>query len=234
MSGKTIISERDLSETYKDMNLNMICKKLSYISVEYYAYQMIDDIIQHDYFYFCPEEQTFLQEEARASFAYSDKQAIDQYLQKEYYQYLSENDYLNIQGFLTFRAEEFTQYLQITIDEVIADYLSALETNELIDYLKKYLSTQKPLIKKLYIIVSECQNQYTVLNDQLKQIVSICDYDDLFLNTIISIAPETIYVYGNMTSRQMKHILTELFKEHISFYEYSIILENQPSNSGKE
>lgn len=201
-------------------DLYQLCEYLSDILINQYAFQMIDDIINHEYFYFTPDEQMFLKESAKENFISDNKETIYDYIQKKLYQYLSEADYLNIQGFLIFRAEQFTEYLQLTIDEVIAQYLTDLEIEELIEYLTQYLNTQKPLIETLYIVV-ETNHKYNVLNDMLEQILAIREYDDLLLNAIISIAPKNIYIYGNFENEKLRYILSQIFNGHITFYEYT-------------
>lgn len=215
--------KQNISETItivNDNDLRSLCKRLSNKIVDEFSHKIIDYIIEYEYFYFQQPEQIFLENQSKEEFDKSDKKLIYEYLEKELFIYLSENKHINIQGFLTFRADQFIEYLHLTIDDIISQYLAELETNELVDYLKDYLNNQEPISETLYI-VSETNNKYSILNDTFELIVLINKYDDLLLNTIINIAPKCICIYGNIENVRLKRVLKQIFEDGISFYHHA-------------
>lgn len=121
--------------------------------------------------------------------------------------FISENSYIDISGFIKFRLAEYKNLLSELIEKVINEFKIQNEYKEFIAMLKFFVDTQKNRVPKLHIIF-EKDGEYTILNEHNKNITSDCFKDflneqnnraltneDLLISSLISLAPKKIIIH---------------------------------------
>lgn len=135
--------------------------------------------------------------------------------------FLSENSYIDISGFVKFRLSEYKNLLSELIEKVINEFKIQNEYKEFIAMLKFFVDTQKNRVSKLHIIF-EKDGEYTILNEHNKNITSDCFKDflteqqsrsltneDLLISSLISLAPKKIIIHI-ATQNYSKKILSTI------------------------
>lgn len=198
---KRFNSEDELSE---------YCLNLSiYIGIAYLR-KTIANIIKYDFFYFSAHEQNLLMNNAVKSFNID---MTTEYIYRQLKIWLSENDNLNIDGFVAFRLKEYHNYIYVIVQENADKLISEIEKAQIINYFKTQLSQQLPYIDTIYIYSNnDC---YKIFNESYENIISINHCDELLLNVIISIAPANIYFHGECDNPAFFDTLTSVFENRL-------------------
>lgn len=134
--------------------------------------------------------------------------------------FLSENSYLDISGIIKFRLLEYKNLLCELIEKVINEFKIQNEYKEFIAMLKFFVDTQKDRVQKLHIIF-EKNGEYTILNEQNKNITEDCFKDfiaeqqnnslsneDLLISSLISLAPKKIIIHLSTPNYNKKILST--------------------------
>jgi putative sporulation protein YtxC len=121
--------------------------------------------------------------------------------------FISENYYIDISGFIKFRLIEYKKLLSELIEKVINEFKVQNEYKEFIAMLKFFVDTQKNRISKLHIVF-EKDGEYTILNKRNQNITTECFKDfindsqshklsneDLLISSLIALAPKKLIVH---------------------------------------
>lgn len=123
-------------------------------------------------------------------------------------EFLLENDYVNIEGFITFRMKNFLKDIECIIDKVVEDYMIEKEYNEFIKLLKYFVDIQDCKLEEVNIIVQK-NGSYEVkdskgldiFKDFLNEItdaaeVGIINTEDIIISGLITNVPKKIKIYN--------------------------------------
>ncbi|MCG0278178.1 MAG: putative sporulation protein YtxC [Thermanaeromonas sp.] len=123
-------------------------------------------------------------------------------------EYLEENSYLNIDGFVQFRLPDYLLELEQAIEEAVDEYIMEKEYDEFVGVLKYFLEIQEPRIEKVHVVLSPGGGfqLYDGKNKSLDKeylegfMVDIGDnelnYEDLLLSALITLAPRQVVLHG--------------------------------------
>ena len=173
-------------------------------------------IIDYDYYYFNAKEKKEIQNNIKAllkkerhqendknSEAYQRKLMIIQ----SFVDYFKINSYINLKGFITFRLKSYIIGLQDIVERGVEDFLMDKEYNEFIKLLKYFVDIQEAKIDVIHIVLEEdykykLYDKYGHLidNDYLKMIAAEMidkdiNYEDLLISSLITIAPNKIFIH---------------------------------------
>lgn len=123
-------------------------------------------------------------------------------------EFILENDYINIEGFITFRMKNFLKDIECIIDKVVEDYMIEKEYNEFIKLLKYFVDIQDCKLEEVNIIVQK-NGSYEVkdskglniFKDFLNEItdaaeVGIINTEDIIISGLITNVPKKIKIYN--------------------------------------
>ncbi|CAH2212342.1 putative sporulation protein YtxC [Tepidibacter aestuarii] len=149
----------------------------------------------------------------------SKEKEIKQILFNRMYTYLSDNDYLNINGFIKFRLRDFMDYVLELKDRGFEEYLIEKDYNEFINLLKYFVDVQEEKIDilKLYIEKDGTFKLYDkhdrnleenyiedIFNIALKQNMN---EEDFLISALITLCPKQIYIQDNLENNVSKEII---------------------------
>jgi len=181
--------------------------------------ELIDDIIEKEYFYFDEiDSQRILEKATDRNLGY-DERKWAAYIHGRLTEFFSEGRILSMEGFIRFRLKDYIEELKYIIDGSVDELLIDREYNEFIKLLRYFVEIQEPKVEEVHVLL-EGDKKYTLLdsgfreinNDMLEDLArEISDndisYDDLLISSLITIAPNKIVIHD---SNKIKN--TELLK----------------------
>ncbi|MCT4508779.1 MAG: putative sporulation protein YtxC [Tepidibacter sp.] len=147
------------------------------------------------------------------------EQEIKRILFNRMYTYLSDNDYLNINGFIKFRLRDFMDYILELKDRGFEEYLIEKDYNEFIKLLKYFVDVQEEKIEilNLYIEKDGTFKLYDKDNKDLEETYAEDMFDialrenmneeDFLISALITLCPKQIYIQDNLESNLSKEII---------------------------
>ena len=146
--------------------------------------------------------------------------------------FLIENQYMNIEGFITFRMKPLLKEIEAIIDNAVEDYMIEKEYNEFIKLLKYFVEIQECKIEEINIIVKKDGSYeirdnkgYDIYKEFLKDIKDmteegIINIEDLIISGLITNAPKRLKIYNEEFSLNREFIKTikSVFEDKVEFY----------------
>lgn len=201
---------------------NNIIKKIVYSDYPYFSNKEKDNIITKTIDIIAPNDNNDL---AKTLIILKRRFLIKQSILN----FISENSYINLSGFIQFRLIEYKKLLSDLVEKVINDLKIQNEYNEFIAMLKFFVDTQKNRVSKLHIIFEE-NGEYTILNECNKNITTDCFKDflndsqnhslsneDLLISSLITLAPKKIIVHlaGNSYNKKILNTIEQIFTNKV-------------------
>ena len=155
-------------------------------------------------------------------------------------EFILENDYINIEGFITFRMKNFLKDIECIIDKVVEDYMIEKEYNEFIKLLKYFVDIQDCKLEEVNIIVQK-NGSYEVkdskgldiFKDFLNEItdaaeVGIINTEDIIISGLITNVPKKIKIYNEeyCINKEFIQTIKSVFGERVETHRsYNDILK---------
>jgi len=136
---------------------------------------------------------------------------VKKYIYNNVYHYISENDKINIEGFIIFRLKLLWDIIDSTIRQFI-------EYNFSLNELLNQITENSKSICNTIIIIAEREN-YSIYDESMNLMVYIKKYDDTLLDVVLNIAPKKIYIYNreNFTEKALLNNICAIFKNKVFF-----------------
>jgi putative sporulation protein YtxC len=186
---------------------------------------LFQDILRFNYFYLSKAEQDEICLQARRNLERGlighRHQAFGEIIDQKIREYLFQhNNYLNVEGFIYFRLQDYQLELKQIVDEAVENYLTEKEYREFIRLLKYFLEIQQPKIDLVHLAVDE-SGQFQITDQRLKKIdprdweefdldelEKDSDYEDILVSMLVSVAPRRIMLHQNVLPRYPKTVET--------------------------
>lgn len=155
-------------------------------------------------------------------------------------EFILENDYINIEGFITFRMKNFLKDIECIIDKVVEDYMIEKEYNEFIKLLKYFVDIQDCKLEEVNIIVQK-NGSYEVkdskgldiFKDFLNEITDVAEEgiintEDIIISGLITNAPKKIKIYNEeyCINKEFIQTIKSVFGERVETHRsYNNILK---------
>lgn len=147
------------------------------------------------------------------------------------FNYLSSDDSLNIDGFLTFRLKETIVYLSSITDRALEEYLIEKDQNEFINVLKYFIDMQETKIDLLIVNILE-NGSFILYDGEGNKIDNIDDeeiinmvikedlnYEDFLISTLLALCPKKIEILDSLNDNSSKLVvetLKSIFGDRVS------------------
>lgn len=200
---------------FKGKNINLFLKTLSqtlsFIIIDLYEKNIIDNLIKSEYFYFENQERKKI-----ANITYEDLYNTEEavyssserfnILYRTLYNYLISNHSIVFKGFINFRIKKYFESLLEQIDKSVSKFIVEKEYTEFISLLRMYINSEKPLCNSLHLIYF---NFKPILLDENKNIINVEENmhngkylsditfssNDYTLNTLLNLLPKKINIH---------------------------------------
>ena len=202
--------------------------------IKYYKEpQLINKILNYDYYYFDIDERSKIEERIDS---YMKNESYVDILQNEsqkritkmFIDYLKNNSVININGFITFRLKEYVLGLQEIVDRAVESFLMDQEYNEFIKLLRYFVDIQEPKYEVLNILFEEDERYQlydefgNIINNEYLNIIEAeldasINHDDLLISSLITIAPNEIYIHkiDNLKNMDLIQTISKIFQDRI-------------------
>ena len=219
-----------ISENIRLTTINVLA---DYI-INQYETRLIDKIISSNYCYFNTGERMEILKIALKSLKDTDSKNILNSLYvirrkniiiRKLIEYFEFNSVINIDGFVTFRLQDYIKDLEDIVEKAVDDYLMEREYREFIRLLKYFVEVQEPKFDLVHVIV-RVDNKYMLLDGQQEEITNQCiqdfmtevnegeiNYDDLLVSSLITLAPENVVIHGvnKMKNKELLETIKSVF-----------------------
>lgn len=221
LAGRRI--RRGNSKLFRDY----IARAISGVILNELQQTLLQKIIQHNYYYFDPEERARILSYVDGSLrlpcgrgllsnSLKYRGEIIQKLQE----FLDRHDEVVLEGFVQFRLKEYMEELEEAVDRAVDDFLQEREQKEFIELLQHFVRAQEPALPEAHVLLG-ADGQFQVLNENgetvgdkyLEEIVletmqnETC-YDDLLISALITIAPRRLTVHCQPTQEREENMQT--------------------------
>lgn len=146
--------------------------------------------------------------------------------------FILENDYLNIEGFITFRMKGLTKVIECIIDKVVEEYMIEKEYNEFIKLLKYFVDIQDCKLEEINLIIQrngiyEVKDNLgvDVFKEFLNEIADmseegIVNVEDVIISGLITNAPKRIKIYNEeeCINKEFLNTIKSVFGERVESY----------------
>lgn len=219
-----------ISENIRLTTINVLA---DYI-INQYEVRLIDKIVITNYCYFNSTERAEILKIALKNLKDTDCKNILNSLYvirrkniiiRKLIEYFESNNQINIDGFVTFRLQDYIKDLEDIAEKAVDDYLMEREYREFIRLLKYFVEVQEPKYELVHVIVKE-DNKYMLLDGQQDEITNQCiqdfmtevnegeiNYDDLLVSSLITLAPEKVVIHGinYMKNKELLETIKSVF-----------------------
>ncbi|WP_300347189.1 putative sporulation protein YtxC [Clostridium sp.] len=146
--------------------------------------------------------------------------------------FLRENDYMNIEGFITFRMKGLIKEIECIIDKVVEEYMIEKEYSEFIKLLKYFVDIQECKLEEVNLIIQrdgvyevrdnsgidvfkEFLNEITDMSEE-----GIVNVEDVIISGLITNSPKKIKIYNEeeCINKEFLNTIKSVFGERVETY----------------
>ena len=215
-------NETEYKEFLKEVILDII--------LNFYEDKIIRRMIAFNYFYFESYEREQILDHCfeimqKDEFNPMDKR--EEIIKRNIDKYLEEKNTMVLDGFITFRLQEYFSYLDNVIDISVNKYIVEKEYNEFIDLLKAYVDSSTSKNDIVHLIY---KNNEGILLDKNKNLIDISENllknnflsditfstNDYILNTLLTISPKKIEIHIIDEEDEFIDTLKLIFRSRVS------------------
>ena len=144
-------------------------------------------------------------------------------------EYLNDDNYLNLEGFIQFRLSSYKKMLLELIQKVVEDYKLQKEYKEFINMLKSFVESQRNRSPKLHVIFEE-NGEYLILDEKNKNITKNCfeefnetkeqnnlNNEDVLISSLITLAPRKLFLHfeGENYNKKIVNTIEQIFENKV-------------------
>lgn len=198
-----------------ERNLEEIERELSSLIIEVIKKEYLKEYVHKRY-------EEYYKDEVDNIYNYSlivfDKMKIvlKDTITRRLFNYLADNNHINLDGFLTFRLKDINIYLSSIIDLALEEYLLKKDKNEFINVLKYFVEMQESKVDLVVVNILKDgsfaihdQNGNSIENINNEELIKMVieeemNYEDYLISTLISICPKKIQILDSLNNEFSK------------------------------
>jgi putative sporulation protein YtxC len=154
-------------------------------------------------------------------------------ISNEFKQFFKKNNELNLEGFIKFRLKEYKDELREVVEYAVDEFIMDKQYQEFISLLKYFVFIQEVKIPVVHLM-HKGGHEFVLFNEQMIPMdmkatedsfkIEILDqefnFEDLVVSTLISIAPQEIYIHTREPEVQVIQTITQIFENRVQICEY--------------
>lgn len=195
---------------YTGKNTNYFLKNIStvlaYMVIDFYEPVLLKGLIHSNYFYFSDLEKKEIYDLCSTNVDFTGSLNIVSLISNSFFEYLSNEHSLILNGFVNFRLKNYIQFLDSIVDMCVNKFIIDREYNEFISLLKLYISSSDTCCDAVHLIY---QKEESILLDSSKKVINLdssihnfkylsdisFSSNDLALNTLLTLLPKKLYIH---------------------------------------
>lgn len=230
ISKKQFKHYKNLIIHYKGMQYDEFVSKLSKILTKcviiFYEKRLITRILNSDYFYFNNIEHSHIQKNCEELLNEDDYEIRKEKIYLSFYDYIKENKFFILDGFVNFRLFEYKNQIAEIVDIAVNKYIIDKEYKEFIQLLQSYINSQKNRTGTIHVIYSKGEpilldeNENIIIYDnkyiQPKYLSDISfSSKDYCLNELLNLLPKKIILHLVIEPDEFVNTIQLIFKGRI-------------------
>lgn len=214
----------------KEEFYNIISLFISEIIFEYYLKEIILKDVFMKYKNFSRDEKVEIVQLAYKNL-YNENEFVKEkeLIFNEVYDYISINDLMIVDGFVSFRLKSRDKIINEIIKRSIDEFSAVKEYREFINILQYFIDIQEPKIDLINVVIDDEYKLYDkennlIDNDFFSDIISELsddgiNEDDILISSIITIAPQRLIIHVNEENKdkEIVDILQSVFIDKVEF-----------------
>lgn len=180
-----------------------VAKAVSDLFVNHVESAFVKDYIEETYSYWSPRDRDDLLSRTHEELEKLRVVRRNRILQS-IYDYLAENQLLNVEGYARFRLKEYWNQLERLVRRTGQDFMAAKDYLEFVRLLRCFIEMQEPKIGEVHIFITSegtfylCDNTGTVIRREHLRTPSFTvvdgefNYKDYLLSMLITLSPKSI------------------------------------------
>lgn len=253
---KIFCSDEDFNSKIKH-NFNLYLSMLIYkfMSKEFYNKKLIE-FLKENYFFLKIEEIKDLKKICEASFLCEGKIRDENEvyyinrknsITRKILQFISENDLINIGGFIRFRSREMESDFQGIVDKVVEKYMVDKEYDEFINLLKYFVDIQESKIEEVNIYpgnngkyIIKDKNGKDISEELVKELkntkyTNTSNEEDIIISGLITLSPQKIIIHDvdNFYRKELIDTIGNVFEDKVKFSDDNEEMETLETKLGK-
>lgn len=207
-----------------------VAKVISDVVVSKWEESLVQGIVKNHYYYFKEEERKVIVEKALELLKEDDEIRRKNKILLKVMDYLEANDDLILDGFITFRLQEYIKELEEAVEQAVDEFLIEREYNEFIRLLRYFVDIQEPRINLVNVLVKPSGyfqlydgNENVITNEYLEGFIldmpeGEINYEDLLLSALITLAPRKIVLHfpDDAQVNSIYNTIKNVFGERVS------------------
>ena len=215
-------------------------QQLSQVLADYlmtaYDGMLLNRITKKNYGYLRPDERRDIILIAQKKIRESEQDFFDTIIRmrrknmviKKLSDFLDQNNHIILEGFVTFRMQEYVDELEEVVDWAVRQYLIEKEYQEFIKLLTCFVQMQKPKFICVHVI-AEKDSSFSIYDQNMERISDQWisdlseDYDgiikeeDLLISFLISAAPKQIIIHNiaEIKNKELLDTITQVFSGRV-------------------
>ncbi len=189
--------------------ISQVSSILSFLVIDELEEIFYKRIISHEYFYFDKFERKSIFDICFDIISEDNNEFFNKKylsLHHSFFEYLSENKSIVLEGFINFRIPEYFSILEEIVDEAVNSFVVEKEYLEFISLLKLYINSQRATCEFVHLVYFK---DHSIILDKDKNIISASSdllnakylsdisfsENDIALNTLLNIVPKKIFIH---------------------------------------
>lgn len=220
---------KDFDILLKQHMAHIICD----FAMNYMRDMVLENLIKRYYSYFSQtEREIILQLTIQKLNEKNSEKKLNEgkiYIIESIQNYLQENDYINLEGFVNFRLKKLIADLKYSVESTIDEFLMEQEYQEFLKLLKYFVTLQEPKIEQVHITVDQegslqlrdseqrlLDYSFPVSNG-LSLLSSKIQKEDFIISFLVNFAPKKIIVHQFLCCYYPKAVeaILNIFSERV-------------------
>lgn len=219
-------------------------EKLSQVLADYlmtaYDGMLLNRIAKKNYGYLKPDERREIVLLAQKKIKENNQNLFDTVIKirrknlvtKKLADFLNQNNHIILEGFVTFRMQEYVKELEEIMDWAVRQYLIEKEYQEFIKLLTCFVQMQKPKFRCVHII-AEKDSSFSIYDENMERISEqwlidlagehadgIIKEEDLLISFLISAAPRQIIMHNisDIRNKELIDTIMQVFSGRVTAF----------------
>ena len=228
------IAEIDINLNFENITLNFKNKNLltsfslffTDLIVYFYEDKLLKNILRKNYFYFTDEELSSIFDISKSILKEEDSSHKKDLIYLRVFDYIKNNDIMNLTGFVQFRLKDYLEILDYLVDLSVNNFIINREYLKFIELLQDYISSSNSKINIIHLIYL---NKESILLDENKNVIPVDNNildakylsdisfssNDYSLNTLLNLLPKKLYIHILNEEDEFISTLKKIFKNRV-------------------
>lgn len=218
LKSKAILSKREFADFLSDWIIKNFEQKIMF------------EILRQNFISLTSGDILVIVKEASGQIDEETHSVYSQIISRQLFEYLSQSNILNIEGFVRFRLREYREQLEILLYDTIDDYLAEKEYEAFIDMLCAYVDVQYPVLDLIHIRENDdgsfsfydfSQNNISIVcENELRSEMpeALLSNEDKLISILLILIPKRIIWHKRKNDKHsnLLNTIEKIFKDRLS------------------